>query len=89
MTILRVLVAGIVVGFLGKWAVPGGKNNTPLWLTTLCGIVGGLVGWLLYVAFDDNSFDSWTCWIVVVVCAVIPVLIAAILTARNKVNFPH
>ncbi len=91
MEIIGVLIAGIVIGAVGKWVAPGGKNRTPLWLTTLCGIVGALVGWIVFWARggSGNPGLDWDCWIVVVVCAAIPVAIAVILTANKKLNFPH
>ena len=91
MEIIGVLIAGISIGFLGKWVAPGDKDDTPLWLTILCGIVGALIGWIIYIAFggDGSPGLDWTCWILVVVCAAIPVAIAATLTGRNKVNLPH
>jgi uncharacterized membrane protein YeaQ/YmgE (transglycosylase-associated protein family) len=42
MEIIGVLVAGIIIGLLGKFVAPGDKDNIPLWLTVICGI-GGVV----------------------------------------------
>ena len=45
MEIIGVIIAGIVIGVLGKFVAPGDKDNIPIWLTILCGIGGdpGLV----------------------------------------------
>ena len=41
MEILGVIVAGVlIIGLLGKLLAPGDKDNIPLWLTVLCGVVG-------------------------------------------------
>ena len=48
MEIIGLLVAGLIIGLLGKFLAPGAKDNTPLWLTVLCGIGGVLIGY--YVA---------------------------------------
>jgi uncharacterized membrane protein YeaQ/YmgE (transglycosylase-associated protein family) len=50
-----VIIAGIIIGLLGKFIAPGTRDNTPLWLTILCGIVGVLIGygWL----GGTNGFD--------------------------------
>ena len=91
MEIIGVLIAGVFIGFLGKWVAPGDKDNTPLWLTMLCGIVGALIGWIIYLAFGGNGSPGldWACWIVVVVCSAILVVIASTLTGLNKVRLPR
>jgi uncharacterized membrane protein YeaQ/YmgE (transglycosylase-associated protein family) len=38
--VIGVIVAGIIIGLLGKFVAPGSRDNTPLWLTILCGIGG-------------------------------------------------
>ena len=38
MEILGILIAGTIIGLLGKLVAPGDKDNTPIWLTVLCGI---------------------------------------------------
>ena len=89
--IIEVLIAGIIIGFVGKWVAPGDKDNTPLWLTILCGIVGALIGWIIYAVFGGNGSPGidWTRWIIAGVCAAILVVIASTLTGRNKVNLPR
>jgi hypothetical protein len=32
--VIGVIVAGIIIGLLGKFVAPGSRDNTPLWLTT-------------------------------------------------------
>ena len=41
--ILWVLVAGLVIGSIAKLVVPG-RQDIPLWLTVLLGVVGALIG---------------------------------------------
>jgi uncharacterized membrane protein YeaQ/YmgE (transglycosylase-associated protein family) len=40
MEILGVLVAGVIIGLLGKRVAPGDRDNIPLWLTVTCGVGG-------------------------------------------------
>ena len=48
MEIIGVIIAGIIIGLLGKFVAPGDKDNIPIWLTVLCGIGGVLIGcWAL------------------------------------------
>ena len=39
MEILGVIIAGIIIGLLGKFVAPGDKDNIPIWLTIVCGSV--------------------------------------------------
>ena len=48
MEIIGVIVAGIIIGLLGKFVAPGSRDNIPLWLTILCGIGGVIIGWYVY-----------------------------------------
>jgi uncharacterized membrane protein YeaQ/YmgE (transglycosylase-associated protein family) len=41
--VVAILITGLVVGGLGRLAVPG-KDPMPLWLTILIGIAGSIVG---------------------------------------------
>ena len=54
-TIIVTLVGGIIIGALGKLLAPGDRDNIPFWLTVVCGIVGMIVGSLLYYAIFGLS----------------------------------
>ncbi len=70
MEIIGVIIAGIIIGLLGKFVAPGDKDNIPIWLTILCGIGGVILGWFVYSAFGGNgeraastgSAGSWPSW---------------------------
>ncbi|EGG43914.1 MULTISPECIES: GlsB/YeaQ/YmgE family stress response membrane protein [Streptomyces] len=40
---LWAIIVGFVLGLLAKLIIPG-KQHSPLWLTTLMGLIGGIVG---------------------------------------------
>ena len=88
MGLISVLVAGIIIGLLGKLIAPGDKDNVPIWLTILCGIGGVLVGWFVYDAFggDGSGGVDWTRWVVAALVSAVFVVIASTLTGRNKVK---
>jgi uncharacterized membrane protein YeaQ/YmgE (transglycosylase-associated protein family) len=88
MEIVGILVAGLIIGLLGKLVAPGGKDNTPLWLTLLCGIGGVLLGLVVYRAFggDGSAGIDWTRWAVSVALAAVLVVLASSLTGRNRVQ---
>ena len=83
--ILIALIGGVIIGLLGKWVAPGDKDNIPLWLTIICGIVGIFLGTFLYSMFfnpETGGIDWWRhVWQVVV--AAILVVIASTVTGRN------
>ena len=85
MEILGVIIAGIIIGLLGKFVAPGDKDNTPLWMTVLCGIGGVLIGWYVYTAFGGNGSAGvdWTRWIVAILVAAVLVVVASTVTGRN------
>jgi uncharacterized membrane protein YeaQ/YmgE (transglycosylase-associated protein family) len=85
--IITAIVVGIIIGALGRLVVPG-KQNIPIWLTIVVGIVAALLGPTpaprLGVA-DTRGFD-WIELIVQVVLAAIGVVIAANLWARRGIR---
>jgi uncharacterized membrane protein YeaQ/YmgE (transglycosylase-associated protein family) len=48
-------VAGIIIGLLGKFVAPGNRDYIPIWLTSLCGIGGVLIGCFVCTAFGGNG----------------------------------
>ena len=86
MEIIGVIIAGIIIGLLGKFVAPGYKDNIPLWLTVLCGIGGVVLGWFLYTAFGGNGSPGidWVRSIIAIVVAAVLVIIASTVTGRNR-----
>jgi uncharacterized membrane protein YeaQ/YmgE (transglycosylase-associated protein family) len=85
MSVIGVIIAGIIIGLLGKFFAPGNKDNTPIWLTVLCGIGGVLIGWYVYTAFGGGATSGvdWVRWLVSIVVAAVLVVIASTVTGRN------
>jgi uncharacterized membrane protein YeaQ/YmgE (transglycosylase-associated protein family) len=85
MELLGVIIAGIIIGLLGKFVAPGDRDNIPIWLTVLCGIAGVILGWYLAVALgveETNGID-WLRWIISIAVAAVLVMIASTVTGRN------
>ena len=85
MEIIGVIIAGIIIGLLGKLVAPGDRDNIPIWLTILCGIGGVILGWYLAAALgveDTNGID-WLRWIISIALAAVLVMIASTVTGRN------
>ena len=85
MDIIGVLIAGVIIGLLGKFVAPGDRDNIPLWLTVLCGIGGVLIGYYLAAAFgvDETRGIDWIRWIISIIVAAVLVVIAASITGRR------
>jgi uncharacterized membrane protein YeaQ/YmgE (transglycosylase-associated protein family) len=81
--ILGVLVAGLIIGLLGKFFAPGDRDNIPLWLTVLCGIAGVLIGYFVAAALGVEATRGidWIRWIISIIVAAILVVAAA--TSRD------
>jgi uncharacterized membrane protein YeaQ/YmgE (transglycosylase-associated protein family) len=85
MEIIGVIIAGIIIGLLGKFLAPGDKDNIPIWLTLLCGIGGVLLGYYVAAALGvkETSGIDWLRWIISIVVAAVLVIIASTVTGRN------
>ena len=86
MEIIGVIVAGIIIGLLGKFVAPGNRDNIPLWLTVLCGIGGVLIGYYLAAALGVEATKGidWIRWIISIIVAAVLVVVAATMTGRSK-----
>lgn len=101
-TILVTLIGGLIIGLLGKMVAPGDRDNIPLWLTIICGIIGMIAGGALYwTLFGDNnpSFDGhaatlgnatngvdWIKHAWQIGVAALAVMAAAFMTGRSKTS---
>ncbi|MFC0097743.1 GlsB/YeaQ/YmgE family stress response membrane protein [Micromonospora marina] len=80
------LIIGLVIGALGRLVVPG-KQNIPIWLTLLIGVVAAFVGTLVAGAFgvDDTPGIDWIELLLQVGFAAIGVAVFAGLYGRRRV----
>jgi uncharacterized membrane protein YeaQ/YmgE (transglycosylase-associated protein family) len=86
MEIIGLIIAGLIIGLLGKFVAPGAKDNTPLWLTLLCGIDGVLIGYYVSGALGVAATPGidWMRWIISIIVAAVLVVAASTLTGRNN-----
>jgi uncharacterized membrane protein YeaQ/YmgE (transglycosylase-associated protein family) len=86
MEIIGLIVAGLIIGLLGKFVAPGARDNTPLWLTLLCGIGGVLIGYYVSGALgvEETAGIDWIRWIISIILAAILVVAASTITGRNS-----
>ncbi|MFI9823708.1 GlsB/YeaQ/YmgE family stress response membrane protein [Streptomyces sp. NPDC052013] len=69
---LWAIIVGFVLGLIAKAIIPG-KQHSPLWLTTIGGILGAIVGNAVARGFgvDETPGIDWSRHIFQVVAAVI------------------
>ena len=86
--IITALIVGLIIGALGRLAVPG-RQNIPIWLTMLIGVGAALLGTVIARTMglaDTRGFD-WTELLIQVVLAAIGVaLVAGIGSRRGGVS---
>ena len=72
--IITALIVGLIIGALGRLVVPG-KQNIPIWLTMVIGVVAALIGTVIARQFnlaDTPGFD-WTELLIQVLLAAVGV----------------
>lgn len=87
MDVIGLIVAGAVVGLLGKLVAPSHRDNIPLWLTVVCGIAGVLIGFYVAAAVGVEATRGidWMRWIISIVVAAVLVAVAATVTGGRRV----
>jgi uncharacterized membrane protein YeaQ/YmgE (transglycosylase-associated protein family) len=85
--IITAIVIGAIIGFLGRLVAPG-KQNIPIWLTVLVGIVAAFIGTFIARLFGvaDTGGIDWIELILQVIVAAIGVTIVAGAYGRRGVT---
>lgn len=84
--IISALIIGLIIGALGRLVVPG-KQNIPIWLTIIIGIVAAFIGTLIASALgvNDTKGIDWIELIIQVVLAALGVAAIAGVYGRRRV----
>jgi uncharacterized membrane protein YeaQ/YmgE (transglycosylase-associated protein family) len=85
--IITALIVGLIIGALGRLVVPG-KQNIPIWLTMVIGVVAALLGTVIARATgvaDTKGFD-WIELLFQVVLAAVGVALVAGVGGRRRVT---
>ncbi len=82
---ITAIIIGLIIGALGRLVVPG-KQNIPIWLTLLIGVVAAILGTLLAGAFGvaETRGIDWIELILQVALAALGVAIAAGVWGRRR-----
>jgi uncharacterized membrane protein YeaQ/YmgE (transglycosylase-associated protein family) len=57
-SIIGIIIGGLIIGLIGKLLVKG-RQDIPIWLTIVAGIVGVLIGSALAGAFGWKTDGIW------------------------------
>lgn len=81
------IIIGLIIGALGRLVVPG-KQNIPIWLTLLIGVVAAILGTLVAGAMGvaDTKGIDWIELLIQVIFAAIGVAIAAGAYGRRRIR---
>jgi uncharacterized membrane protein YeaQ/YmgE (transglycosylase-associated protein family) len=73
-TILWALIAGVVLGYLGKLLLPG-RQDIPAWATIGAGVVAALLGGVIadWLGVGETRGIDWTRHLIQVVLAVLAI----------------
>ena len=85
--IISAVLIGLVLGVLGRFFAPG-KQDIPIWLTIVIGIIAAFIGTAIARGFgyaDTGGFD-WLEFITQVVIAAIGVALTANLYGRRSAS---
>jgi uncharacterized membrane protein YeaQ/YmgE (transglycosylase-associated protein family) len=83
--IIGLIIGGAVIGALARLVMPG-RQNVPIWLTIIVGIVGVLIGnWFAsLLGVRDTGGIDWIRHILQVVTAVVLLLLLGGVMGRSK-----
>ncbi|MGW4944570.1 GlsB/YeaQ/YmgE family stress response membrane protein [Actinoplanes sp. NPDC004185] len=85
--IITALIVGLIIGALGRLVVPG-KQNIPIWLTMVIGVVAALLGTVIARAFgvDNTGGIDWIELLFQVLLAAIGVALVVGILGRRGVT---
>ena len=85
--IITAIIIGAIIGVLGRLVVPG-RQNIPIWLTILIGIVAAFIGTFIasLIGVASTGGIDWIEIVLQVVVAAIGVYVAAAAYAKRGVT---
>ncbi|HEX6501433.1 MAG TPA: GlsB/YeaQ/YmgE family stress response membrane protein [Micromonosporaceae bacterium] len=83
--IISAIIVGLIIGALGRLVVPG-RQNLPIWLTIVVGIVAALIGTVIAraVGVADTSGVDWIELLIQVVLAAVGVALVSGMYNRRR-----
>lgn len=81
--IISAIIIGAIIGALGRLLLPG-KQDIPIWLTIVVGVVAALIGSAIVGTMRDTSGIDWIELLVQLVLAVIGVAAVSALRGGSR-----
>jgi uncharacterized membrane protein YeaQ/YmgE (transglycosylase-associated protein family) len=83
--IITAIIFGLIIGALGRLVVPG-KQNIPIWLTLLIGVVAAVIGTFIAAALgvNDTKGIDWIEILIQVILAAVGVAAVAGIYGRRR-----
>jgi uncharacterized membrane protein YeaQ/YmgE (transglycosylase-associated protein family) len=85
--VISALIVGLIIGALGRMVLPG-RQNIPVWLTIVVGIVAALIGTALArgMGLADTEGVDWTEILIQVVLAALGVALVSGIRGRRSIT---
>ena len=84
-SIVTAIIIGLVIGALGRLVLPG-KQDIPIWLTIVIGVVAALIGTAIVGSLRDTNGIDWIEIAVQVLLAAVGVALVSGVRGRNAVR---
>ena len=84
------ILAGAVVGLLGRLIAPDNRDNVSLGITVVIGIVGVVIGRFLAraIGVEHTSGGDWIKWAIQIGLAVVLVMATSVWLAKRRKTTP-
>jgi uncharacterized membrane protein YeaQ/YmgE (transglycosylase-associated protein family) len=83
--IISAIIVGLIIGALGRLVLPG-KQDIPIWLTMVIGVVAAIIGTFIVGSLSDTKGFDWIEFIVQVILAAVGVALVSGVRGRNALR---
>lgn len=81
--IISAIIFGLIIGALARLILPG-RQNIPIWLTIVLGIIGAIVGTLIYENLINKNTSGFNILEVVLQLVVAIILVAIVAGVQGR-----
>jgi uncharacterized membrane protein YeaQ/YmgE (transglycosylase-associated protein family) len=87
MSFIWAIIAGLIIGLIAKAVLPG-KQDIPIWLTIILGVIGAIIGNAVASALgvEDTKGIDWIRHIVQIAAAAALIAVVIQMWARRSVR---
>jgi uncharacterized membrane protein YeaQ/YmgE (transglycosylase-associated protein family) len=83
--IISAIIVGLIIGALGRLVLPG-KQDIPIWLTIVIGIVAAIIGTFIVGSLSNTEGFDWIELVVQIVLAAVGVALVSGIRGRNAIR---